>query len=270
MNTFIKLIKEQNYYKSHIFNISLYSLKSEYANHYLGVFWNVIQPLLQIAVYYIVFGIGLRTGGDRIVSGVPFILYLISGLFPWLFIAQGINKSSVAILQNKGLLSKMKFPSSVFLSATITNNILNIICTSSIIFMISLINELVPWWHYLFFLYFLLCSIVLIFSISLLSSISVVLIRDTKNLIQNIIRMLFFMTPIFWSIEDANNVLRKLINLNPISYLISIYRFSFVNNAISTQITWHDHLYFWILTLNILILGSIVHSKFKRNIMDYI
>lgn len=270
MKELINLVIEQ--FKNHklILKLALYNMKSEYANHYLGIFWNIVQPLLQLVVYYLVFGLGLRGGGDKLVDGTPFILHLITGLFPWLFISQGINSGASAILSNKGLLSKMKFPPSVFLSISITKNIFNLIFTTLIIFIISLSNHLVPWWHYIYFFYFLISSIILIYSISLITSTLTLIIRDTKNLLQNIIRMLFFMTPIFWSIEEAHGILRKIVSLNPFSYLIEYYRLSFVHNNVPFYGNWIDHLYFWIFTLLILEIGTIIHYHFKSKLLDYI
>ena len=270
MNELLHILKEQFTHKNQILKLTIYNMKSEYANHYLGIFWNIIQPLLQLTVYYLVFGLGLRGGGEKLINGVPFIIHLITGLFPWLFISQGINNGASSIIKNISLLSKMKFPPSVFISITLTNNIFNLLLTSSIIFIISLVNSYVQWWHYFFFIYFLFSSIILIYCISLITSTMVIIIRDTKNLLQNIIRMLFFMTPIFWAIEEASGVLKHIVGLNPFSYLIGIYRLAFVNNSQNSYGTYSDHLYFWILTLLILTIGAVLHYRFKRKILDYI
>ncbi|MFP5100232.1 ABC transporter permease [Staphylococcus equorum] len=266
----LNILKEQFIHKHQILKLAIFNMKSEYANHYLGVFWNIIQPILQLAVYYLVFGLGLRGGGEKIINGVPFIIHLITGLFPWLFISQGINNGASAIMKNIGLLSKMKFPPSVFISITLTNNIFNILLTTVIIFTISLVNSFVPWWHYFYFIYFIISATVLIYGISLITSTLVVIIRDTKNLLQNIIRMLFFMTPIFWAIEEANDVLKSLVSLNPFSYLIGIYRLAFIDNSTNMYGTLSDHIYFWVLTTLILCIGSVIHYHFKRKILDYV
>ena len=265
----LSIIKEQIKHRVQIIKLAIYNIKSEYANHYLGVFWNIFQPILQITVYYLVFGLGLRGDSDKIVNDVPFLIYLITGIFPWLFISQGINSGSSAILKNMGLLSKMKFTPSVFLSISLTNNVFNLFFTTTIVFFISLINNLVPWWHYFYFLYFLFSTLILVYSISLITSTLVVVIRDTKNLLQNIIRMLFFMTPILWSIDESHGILKTLTNLNPFSYLIEFYRLSFIYSDLNNN-TWSDHIYFWTLTLLILFSGSIIHYHFKHKLMDYV
>lgn len=270
MRELILIIIEQFKNIPKIYKLAIYSMKKEYANHYLGVFWNIIQPLLQLSVYYVVFGLGLRGGGNSMVVGVPFIIHLISGLFPWLFLSQGINAGANAIMGNMSLLSKMKFPSSVFISISLTNNVINLVITSSILFVISVWNGYVPYWHYLYFLYFLMASVVLIFGISLIMSTLVIIVRDTKNLLQNIIRMLFFMTPIFWAMEEAQGILKHIVSLNPLGYLVGIYRLAFVHGSANTYGEWHDHVYFWIFTLIVLLIGAIVHTHFKKKLLDYL
>lgn len=269
MKEAIQLFILQIKYYNRITKLSFYGLKNEYANHYLGVFWNIIQPILQLSIYYIVFGLGLRGGGDKLIEGVPFIIHLITGLFPWLFISQSINSGAVAINKNIGILSKMQFPSSVFISVSITNNIINLFITTTLIFIISLINSFVPWWHYLYFIYFLFSSVILLYGLSLITSTLVIVVKDTKNVLQNLIRMFFFVSPIFWSVQESSPLLQKIAILNPFSYLIEIYRISFVHTDLSV-IHWSNHVYFWSLSLLIILIGSLIHYNFKNRLLDYI
>ncbi|PTG77069.1 ABC transporter permease, partial [Staphylococcus chromogenes] len=268
MRAIISIFKEQIINLPKILKLAIYNMKSQYANHYLGVFWNILQPLLQVIVYYIVFGLGLR-GSAGSVMGVPFIVHLISGLFPWLFISQGINSGATAIQQNIGLLSKMKFPSSIFISIALTNNMINLLITTLIVFIISLFNHYVPLWHYFWFVYFMIGSFAIIFGISLIMSTLTVIVRDTKNLLQNVIRMLFFMTPIFWVLEEQHGILVKLASLNPFAYLIGVYRTAFIHPQTAVYGTWSDHIYFWVTTLLLITIGAIVHTKFRKRILDY-
>src|SRR5699024_286393 len=96
MNKLLYVFKEQWIHRHLIWKLTIYNIKSQYANHYLGVFWNIIQPAMQVLLYYIVFGLGLRgVRGD--IGEIPFIIHLISGIFPWLFISQSINSASNSI-----------------------------------------------------------------------------------------------------------------------------------------------------------------------------
>ncbi|REI04150.1 ABC transporter permease [Staphylococcus felis] len=270
MKSLFVILHEQISNWKTIIQLAVYNMKSQYSNHYLGVFWNIIQPLMQVGVYYLIFGLGLRGGGDRLVDGAPFIIHLISGLFPWLFISQSINQGANAIQANLGLVTKMKFPSSVLLSISFTNTLFNLCFMTSILFVISLIQGYVPLWKYLLFIYFIIAAFPAIFGISLLMSSLVIVVRDTKNLLQNILRLGFFMTPIFWGIQSVQPVLQHIARLNPFTYLVEIYRSVFVHSSPILYGSFADHFYYWMFTLFILTLGAMVHERFKNRLLDFL
>src|SRR5699024_5953179 len=209
MNNIFYFLKEQWIHLRLIFALSIYSLKSQYANHYLGLFWNILQPAMQVGLYYVVFGLGLR--GDRgDVGGLPFIIHLITGLFAWLFISGTINAASNAIHGQLGLVTKMKFPSSILISVSIVNSLINVFITTGIVLFISIINGYSSPMHYFGFLYFVVGAVSLTTAIGLIMSTLVILIRDMKNILQNVIRMFFFVTPIFWSLNEANALMHTI------------------------------------------------------------
>lgn len=262
------ILKEQYTNIHMIWKLAIYNMKSEYSNHYLGMFWNILQPLIQVLIYYIVFGMGLR--GNDGSAGVEYLIHLITGLFPWLFISQSINAGSSAIQAQLGLVTKMKFPSSVLLSISISNTFINLLFTTAIIFIISLVNGYVSFFHYFEFLYFVIASFAIIFAINLLMSTLVILIRDTRLVLQNIIRMCFFLTPIFWDINHVSPVLKNIASLNPFSYLVGIYRNAFINGDGIIYGTISDHIYFWSLTFLIMFVGAQIHYRFKNRLVDYL
>lgn len=265
----IDLFKVQWQHRQLIWKLAIYNIKSQYANHYLGAFWNILQPLMQVLIYYVVFGLGLR--GDRgDVDGLPFIIYLISGLFPWLYIQQGINGASNAIQSQLALVTKMKFPASVLISISILNGLFNLLLVTAILLVISLWQGYSEPLHYFGLIYFIFASSAIILGISLIMSSLVILIRDMKNILQNVIRMFFFMTPIFWSLSEANEILQILASLNPFAYLLMNYRYTMVYENAPLYGDMADHLYFWTLTAILIYVGVHIHYRFKNRLVDYL
>src|SRR5699024_4871845 len=102
MNNILALFKEQWDNRVLIWKLSLYNYKSTYARHYLGVLWVVLMPILQSAVFWFVFGVRIRRPrGD--VGNLPFIVHILSGIFPWGFIAPCVTCGAAAILSKVGL-----------------------------------------------------------------------------------------------------------------------------------------------------------------------
>lgn len=269
MKHVITLLKEQFQNMHLIWKLSIYNVKSEYSNHYLGLFWNFLQPLMQAAIYYLIFGLGLR-GATAPDSEIPFIVYLISGLFPWLFISQAINVGSNAIYAQLGLVTKMRFPSSVLLSISFTNSLINLAFMTLIIMLISVFNGFVSPLYFLMLIYFVVASFALIFAINLIMSTMIILVRDFRNLLQNVIRMGFFMTPIFWQPGERGGLLQMISDLNPFAYLVQNFRNAMIYGDGLFYGSIEQHIYFWAITAVLLLIGSYLHIKFRYKLIDYL
>ena len=269
MNDFIQIIKEHLKNLPLIIKLTLYSIKSEYAGQKLGIVWAILVPSIQVLIYYIIFGLGLR--GDRgLTDGMPFIIYLISGLFPWLFISSSITSGSSSIFRQIDLVTKMKFPSVILITVNILKNVITLALSTVIILFISIYNDMVPIHHYFGFIYFIISSFCLLFSLNLVLSILVILIKDTKHLVQNTVRLFFFLTPIFWSTNVNNKILEYILVLNPFAYLLEVYRLSFVYSDHILTIPLNSHLYYWSIVLLLFILGVMIYSKYKDDLVDYV
>lgn len=269
MNNIYSLLKEQWDNRILILKLSLYNFKTMYARHYLGVFWVVLQPLLQAAVFWFVFGVGIRRPrGD--VGDLPFIVHLLSGIFPWFFISASITGGAMAILSKVGLMTKMKFPSSILISITILGNIITLFFTTLIIMAISLINGYSNPVYYIGVLYFVLATISLTFSVSLILSAVVIIVRDMKNVVQNFMRLFFFTTPIIWTLETATPIMQVVTEYNPVAYLVMTYRTALVYEEGFIYGDLTNHLFFWSLTLLLFFIGVQVHYRFRDKFVDYL
>lgn len=269
MNHVISVFKEQFQNIHLIWKLSIYNMKSQYSNHYLGLFWNILQPLMQVLIYYLVFGLGLR-GATAPDAEIPFIVYLISGLFPWLFISQSINSGSNAIQAQIELVTKMRFPSSVLLSMSFTSSLINLFFMTLIIMAVSLFNGYVNPIYYLSLIYFVLASFAIIFAINLIMSTLIILARDFRNVLQNFIRMGFFLTPIFWQPGDRGNMLNIISDLNPFAYLVMNYRNALIYGEDILYGTTEQHIYFWGIVIVLLTIGSYLYTKFRYKLVDYL
>lgn len=269
MNNIFKILKEQWIHRRLVLGVSLYNLKSQYANHYLGLFWNILQPAMQVLLYYIVFGLGLR--GERgDIGDVPFIVHLITGLFPWMFISGAINATSNSIQSQLSLVTKMKFPSSTLISVSQINGLINLCITSSIVVIISLVNGYSSPMQFFGFFYFIFASIIFTSAIGLIMSTLIILIRDMKNILQNVVRMFFFVTPIFWSLDGANVLMQTISSFNPVAYLVMNYRTALVLPETPLYGGMSDHIFFWSITIFLFYVGVNVHYRFRDKLVDYL
>lgn len=261
------ILKEQIAHLGLIFNLAIYEVKSKYQMHYLGFLWQVLNPLVQVGVYWLVFGLGVRQGAP--IGEIPFILFLLSGLVPWFFISPTIMQGSNSIYSKVNLVSKMKFPVSVLPSITIVSNTINLFIMLVILQIVFILHGINAGIYLLQLPYYLISMFMFIYAFTLLSSTISALIRDFQLLVQSLMRMLFFLTPIFWSIDSFPETYQRFIELNPFTYIINGFRDTFLGSGWFYE-DWVYMFYFWSFTLLVLFLGSILHNNFKYKFVDYL
>ncbi|MEH7106462.1 MULTISPECIES: ABC transporter permease [Bacillaceae] len=267
MKAVIEILKEQIANLHLIFRLANYEIKGKYQAHYLGSLWQFLTPIIQIMIYWFVFGIGIRHGHP--VNGVPYLIWMLVGLIPWFFISPSVIKASNSVYTKVSLVAKMKFPVSVLPLITIISNALNFIVMIIILFFILFIYGVNPGIYVLQLPYYFICMLMFLYAISLLFSTIATLFRDFQILLQSVMRMMLYLLPILWNMDKLNPAYVKLLKLNPFFYLIEGFRDTFLNK----QWFFHDWIYmsyFWITTLLLLYIGSLIHIRFRKHFVDYI
>lgn len=112
MNDLLRILREQITSFPLILRLAAYETKSKYQMNYLGVLWQFLNPLIQMLVYWFVFGMGIRKGGPVTTGAgeVPFIIWMLAGLIPWFFISPTILDGSNSVFKRINMVAKMNFP----------------------------------------------------------------------------------------------------------------------------------------------------------------
>ncbi|MDY0409437.1 ABC transporter permease [Virgibacillus soli] len=267
------VIKEQIQHFYLIRRLSLYELKSNNKNNYLGILWEFLNPAIQILIYWFVFGT-LRSRAPVEVGNVeiPFFTWLLAAFFLWTFFYQSTIQGSKSIYSRLRMLSKMNFPMSIIPSYVIFSQFyihLVMITVSVIIFQFLgfYINI-----YYLQLLYFLLAGYSLMLAISLITSTLSTIVRDIHMLLNSALRMMLYVSGVLWplSILSDHPVLLKFLNLNPVLYLVEGYRAAFFGTEWYFITHWQYSLYFWGLVFVLFLIGSTLHVKFRRHFIDFL
>jgi len=185
-------------------NLTLRDLRSQYNRSVLGWAWSVLNPLITIVVYSVVFSVFLRVApptGDP--SGLTsYGFFLVSGLLPWTFLAVGLSRSSESITGNQSLVTKVFFPrwslpASIVFSGFIT--LLIELGVLLIVFLVASPNNPLVWLPVLA----VILAIQLVFVLALGTIVSVlnVYFRDVSHLINVGLQPWFFLTPIIYPLS---------------------------------------------------------------------
>ena len=273
MKAALTVLKEQinNFYL--IRRLSVYEILSKNRNNYLGTAWEMINPTIQLIIYWFVFST-IRSREPVEVGGVdiPFFPWLLAGFFLWIFCYQSIIQGSNSIYTRLRMLSKMNFPMSVIPNFVIFSNLyvhLAVLSLSIIVlqFMGYYVNV-----YYFQFIYFIISAICLLFAISLVTSTLSTILRDFHLLLNSTVRMLLYLSGVLWPITllDDFPKLMNVMKLNPVFYLIEGYRAAFFGSEWYFITHWQYSLYFWGLVIVLFMFGSMLHVKFRRHFIDYL
>lgn len=263
------IIKEQFQHTGMIFRMSRYEDKATYQSHYLGLAWQVLNPAIQVGIYYLVFGIGMN--GNRQIDGIPFFGWMLLGITAWFYMSSSILGASNSIHRQVGMVSKMKFPVSVLPTINIVSNLSSYFPMLFIVIGTVLIYGITPSVYWLQYIYYFICMLAFLYAFGILNATITVLIRDYHIFLQSVLRLLLYVSGSIWDIENRNMPiwLVKILKLNPIYYVIEGIRDSFLSR------TWfwekmNYTLFFWGCVLLLLILGSHLHMKFRARFVDFI
>lgn len=267
MKYVIQVLKEQVKNRSLILRMCSYDVKSQYQMHYLGILWQVINPLLQIMVYWFVFGLGIRGGAP--VGETPYLVWLVIGLVGWFFISPSIVKGSNSIYTKISLVSKMKFPVSILPVVSVLTHTINFLIMLVLLGIMLTFYKINPGLYLVQLPYYFISTIAFLFAFTLLASTISIIIRDFQIALQSGMRLLFFLSPVIWDPGNLDKIYQIALKLNPLYYLIDGFRNTFLGQAWFFN-DWIYAIYFWSITLIILLVGAFMHIKLRNRFIDYL
>ncbi|BDD89127.1 ABC transporter permease [Desulfofustis limnaeus] len=239
-------------------------IAAQYVGSFLGFVWTFIKPLVMICVFWFVFSVGFKS---MPMGNIPFVVWLAAGLAPWFCFADIVTSSAVVVVGNSHLVKKTLFPSQILPIIKLLSGLITHAVFLSILFGL-LISQKVPLSFYsLQFVYYLLCFSLLALGISWLVSALHVFVRDTAQIVAVVLQVGFWGTPIFWDIKMMPPSIQFWLKFNPFYYVVQGYRESFLEFVPFWHHTLHT-LYFWAITLFILLAGAYVFRKLKPQFAD--
>jgi homopolymeric O-antigen transport system permease protein len=245
-------IKELFEYRDLIWALVTRKIRTRYAQTILGLSWALLQPLVQIAVFSIIFGKIARISSD----GIPYVLFATTGVVAWTYISQSITTSSQSLVQDQHILGKVYIPRVIFPLVPVLASLLDFFISLSIV-AVSLVYFKIP----LSVNLLVLPAIVLfmmVFSLSLGLWFSAVAIRfrDVTHGMPFAIRTLMYTAPVVYPISKIPPDYRFVSSLNPITSIIESMR----SCLLGTDFTWAHILPGFFVTF-VLLIGGIIYFK---------
>ena len=221
----MKLVKDLYNYRELLKTNIKKDVGGKYKNSVLGVLWSFINPLLQIAVYALVFQVILK-------SDIPnYTVYLCCGLIPWQYFSAVVLRGAATIIDNGNIIKKVYFPREILPISVVTSEGVNFLISTIIILGFVIFGGIGLSFN--IFWYFIILAIHYVISIGVAFIVSslTVYFRDLLHLLGIMIQLLFYATPIVYSIASVPANLQWIVKINPMSYLIEAYRNIFYNKT---------------------------------------
>lgn len=181
---------------SRIFALAFFDYQLEAKDYFLGTAWKLISPFIQIGTYWLVFGIGLRSGAP--IDGIPYVVWLTCGLTPWLWMNVSVSRGATSIYTKATMLTRSNIPTCLIPLGSVWSCSMENLWNVALMLIIYLANGCVPTWTALSIFYYIFCGLVFLSICSLITSALVMVARDFNKIIQAVMRLMFFITPVFW------------------------------------------------------------------------
>lgn len=247
-----------------LFSLIKNDFRQKYLGSYLGIAWAFIQPTITILIFWFVVQVGFKS---QPINDVPFILWLIVGMFPWFFFADAISGATNAVVESAYLVKKIVFKVEFLPLIKIFSALIVHLFFIMFIFVLFLIYGYSFDLHWLQVFYYLAAMIVLILGITYTTSSVVIFFKDMGQLVAMMLQFGFWLTPIFWYIGTVPEKYHFWIKLNPFVYIIEGYR-----DSMTTYVWFWEKpmmgLYFWTIALIMIVVGFLTFKKLKPHFAD--
>ena len=249
-----------------IWKLSKNDFRSKYAGSYLGIVWIFLQPAVTVAVYWFVFTLGGRTPVSE-AGDYPFVLWLIVGIVPWFFFSDAWGQGTGALLSYQYLVKKVVFKISILPIIKIVSALFVHVFFVAFVLILYSLYGLFPDVYTLQIVYYSFCMFIFVLGISYITCSVMVFFRDLGQIINIILQVGIWATPILWNIETLNPKWHWVFKLNPMFYIVQGYRDSLIDKRWffeSPGLT----IYFWVLTIVVFIFGALIFKRLKVHFAD--
>lgn len=259
----VKKIRELFGHKRLIFDLVLKDLKVKYRRALGGFAWTFINPMAMTVIFYVLFKLIFKID----IKNYP--LFLLCGLFPWAFLQTSLSESNTSVIANANLIKKAYFPREVLPLSVILTHLVNFIASLIILFITALFFKVSLIRIILWLPFILAVQLLLIMGLSLITSSLNACYRDTQFVVNLILLVWFYATPIIYPVQMAKKALPsyilKVYMLNPMVGIITAYRDLFLYSVAPDPLVLGAS---FTISLVVFISGLFIFNHFEKILVD--
>jgi len=237
-------------------------VKVLYAQTILGFSWAILNPLVQIVVFSVIFGRVARIDTD----GIPYVLFSTVAIIPWTYMSEAMNAASQSLVQGKQILGKIYFPRVLFPLTPILAKLLDFSISLIILVLVMFYHRVELTWNLLLMPPLILAMMLVPTGIGMWLAALAIRYRDIKFAMSFFIKLLIYSAPILYTASAIPENLRFWYSFNPLVAVIEGFRAS----LLGTPIEWQFIVPGLITSVLVFLSGAIYFRRMEKVFVDVI
>jgi len=224
-------------YRELLYFLCWRDVKVRYKQAVLGAAWAILQPLITMVVFTVIFNRVL--GVESSDPALPYAVFSMSGVIAWQYFSGALSRCSGSVVGSSNLLSKVYFPRLVIPLSSILAGLVDLAIGLVILLGVMAGYGIAPGWETVFIPLFVVVAMAAALSVGLWLSALNVLYRDVGYLIPFLVQLWMYISPVIYPIEKIpTGPLRILFSLNPMTGVIGGFRWALLGQAFPGQYLW--------------------------------
>ena len=224
-------------YRELLYYLTWRDVLVRYKQAVLGVAWAILQPLLTMIVFTVVFNRALGVKSPD--PGVPYEVFSFAGLLPWQFFSGALSRSGMSLVGNSNLLTKVYFPRLVIPMSAVLAGLVDFVISFIVLLVLMATFGVFPSWQIVTIPLFVVLAVLTALGVSLWLSALNVLYRDVQYIIPFLVQLWMFVSPVIYSIDNVPaGPLRVIYSLNPMTGVIGGFRWALYGKALPGGSVW--------------------------------
>jgi teichoic acid transport system permease protein len=252
-----------------MWKLAVNDFRKRYAGSYLGAVWAMAQPVVTVVMYYLVFKVLGVSDGVILRDGrvVPQVLFLTAGLVPWFFFSEALNHGTSALLEYNYLVKKVVFKISILPIIKVIGASFIHVFFVGVLLIVAALYGFYPSIYTIQLLYYSGCLFIFVLSLSYLTCAVVIFFRDLAQIINILLQVGVWATPILWNINSISSKWALILKLNPLVYIVNGYRSAIYEKSWFFE-EFYSTMYFWMVTVMLFGIGALVFKRLKVHFAD--
>ncbi|HSD97205.1 MAG TPA: ABC transporter permease [Sulfuricaulis sp.] len=255
-------LKELLHYRDLFYFLVWRDIKVLYAQTILGFTWALLNPLLQIVVFGVIFGKVAKLPTD----GIPYVLFSTVAIIPWTYMSEALTHSSQSLVGNQSMLGKVYFPRVIYPLTPVLAKLVDFSISLTLALAVMVYYSVTPTWNLLLLPLFIILMMCIPAGLGMWLSALAIRFRDVKFAMAFVIRMLIYTAPILYTASSIPDQYRLIYSFNPFVAVIEGFRAC----LLGTPIVWQFIIPGAVTSILLLASGAMYFRRMERVFVDVI